>query len=185
MADYMLVFWLLVLVFLIAELTVFAFSRPRSDLKSFEYIVLLGANGSITSAVTQDRARNAALALSKWPQAKLIVTGNESKGEVTAYRTLLQSHGITNFIAESKSRNTWENMRFSICFLENDKNILIVTSQYHQPRALAMIRSLGFQANAFGVDSIIYERRYFFFLKERLSNVRYWPHILSSYFRGR
>ena len=170
--------FVLVMVVLAAEVFVRILSRKLQQPQSFDYILLLGSNGRIKNPITQDRAYNAAEALKKWPTAKLILTGNEERGEVTAFKILLKEHGVTEFVEETQSRNTWDNMRRSLPLFDNSKAVLIVTSEYHQPRALAMARSLGLKSSSFGKDRVRYERRVYFILKERISNVRYLPHLI-------
>lgn len=163
---------------LAAELYVYGFSRNGS-LTDYDYILLLGANGDLTSTVTRDRASNAAKAKSRWPQAQFILSGNEKRGEVAVYKILLSKEGHTDFLEEGESKNTWNNMQNSRPLMAQiDPRVLIVTSEYHQPRALAMARSLGMKAEAFGEDPRRYKKALLFFIKERFSNLKYFPQML-------
>src|SRR5688500_1086857 len=116
----------------------------------FDYIAVLGSNGDINSPVTIDRIQNALEAAEKWPRAKLVLTGNESNGEVTAFKVLLNKGGISQerIIEETKSQDTWDNISHTKALIPNGSRLLVVTSMYHQRRALAMARAQKIRASA-------------------------------------
>lgn len=150
--------------------------------QDYDIIMVLGANGDPTSTVTQDRIYNAVQAKMKWPQAKFLLTGNEKRGEVSLYKKLLAQMGHADFIEETESTTTWENMIFSKKFLQENDRVVIVTSEYHQARALAMAHAVGIKAGVFGKDPRRYKKALFFFWKERFSNSKYFPQMLLSRF---
>ena len=161
-----------------AELWVWRSAASIGEPTEIDYILVLGANGNEQSPVTMDRAVSAAQAAKLFPTAKIVLTGKSE--EVEAYKSLLAPLGLSNFIEEKQSRTTWDNMRFSEKLMEPGKNILLVTSEYHQPRALAIARSRGWNAWAFGKDARIYEMRIYFFVKERFSNCKYFLPMLFA-----
>ncbi|NNM66441.1 MAG: YdcF family protein [Spirochaetales bacterium] len=59
-----------------------------------------------------------------------------------------ESMGVKSrdLLVESKSRNTYENARFSkkICDERGLHSVVLITSAYHMPRALAVFRKAGF-----------------------------------------
>lgn len=159
-------------------------SRAKVDLavpivkKDYDFIIVLGANGDRSSAITQDRISVAIQAKKLWPHAKLLLTGNESRQEISVYREMLTDAGLKHFIEETKSTCTWENILFSQKLIPKGATVLLITSQFHQRRALAMARSVGMQADTFGQDPRTYKKSALFFIKERLSNLRYFPQML-------
>lgn len=159
----------------LAELFVAFLGAKTSVTFEPDKILLLGANGNRQSPVVQDRVSQAIAAIQKYPSAKLVITGNEKTGEITAYRTLLAEQGYQPESEEPEARTTWENIVNSEAFVSPGQKVLIVTTEYHQPRAVAMARSRGWIAEAFGTDPRQYQNRAFFFFKERLSNMRYFP----------
>jgi uncharacterized SAM-binding protein YcdF (DUF218 family) len=167
---------------LFAEAMVFVLSRPH-DIPHFDYILVLGTKSSVDSPVTQDRARNAAMAKRQFPHAKIILTGNEEFKEVTNFKMLLRQNSIEDVLEETLSKNTWDNMYNSLKLMHPQPKVLVVTSEYHQPRSLTIARSIGMRANAFGTDSKKYRRARFYFFKERISNLLYTPSILKNYVR--
>jgi uncharacterized SAM-binding protein YcdF (DUF218 family) len=181
-------FWILFLYFVLAEAFVYiiAFNKGPQD-KKIDVIMVLGANDGFENHRSKDRALNANLAKLKYSDARFLLTGNESKKEITTYKELLSENSYFEFIIESKSTTTWENFKFSKTLLKDlsiDKSrILIVTSQYHQNRSLAMARCLGLDSYIFGKDTRTYTKAPLFFLKERFSVAKYFPQMLFSYLR--
>lgn len=174
---------LILLYILLAELYVYWKSQASKE-TSYDIIMVLGANGNMQSPVTRDRTLMAAQAKEKYPQARFLLTGNEARGEMTAYKKLLGNHGFYEFIVETESTTTWQNLKYSKELLKtlssHDDKILIVTSQFHQKRALAMARSQDLTADVFGKDPRKYQNALLYFLKERLSIYKYFPLMLLT-----
>jgi len=153
-----------------SEFVLWAHSRSGTLPQNPQYLVLLGHKGGEQSPVTQDRFINIIEAMKKWPQAQLIVTGNEEKGEISAYQAMLEQVGVSRFLIEAKSKTTWGNFKNILPLLKSRKEaVVIVTSEYHQRRSLLIARSYGLNAHAFGKDSQIYSNAKKLFLKERLA----------------
>jgi uncharacterized SAM-binding protein YcdF (DUF218 family) len=173
-----------------SEGLIYLLSR-RKKLQEVHYILVLGNKGGPASLVTQDRVKKAILAKQKFPHAKIILTGNEHLQEVTTFKNLLRQEGIQEYIEEKMSQTTWDNMRNSLSLMKDlrgkgkteSPGVLVVTSQYHQSRSIAMARSLGMNAERFGRDFFTYEKAKKFFVKERLSNLIYSPQILWNCFK--
>lgn len=170
---------------ILSELAVAWLSKNPSKGTNFDIILLLGANGDLSSPVTRDRAQNAAEAAFRWPNAKIVTTGNERRGEITAYKTLLSGHGVASdrIIEETQSRNTWDNIVYSKPLIPEGAHVLLVTSEYHQPRALAIARALGLNASSYGRDPRKYQDAAYFFLKERVSIWTFIPRTLVCLFK--
>jgi uncharacterized SAM-binding protein YcdF (DUF218 family) len=135
-----------------------------------QYLILLGHKGGVQSPVTQDRFINTLEAMKKWPQAQLIITGNEDKGEISAYRAMLEKAGVSSFLTEAQSKTTWGNFKNILPLLKSKNDaVVIVTSEYHQRRSLLIARSYGLNAHAFGKDRQTYGNAQKLFLKERFA----------------
>ncbi|GGM14141.1 YdcF family protein [Deinococcus aerophilus] len=84
---------------------------------------------------------------------RIVVTGGRrpgdpfSEGEVGA--AYLRHRGVpaSALLAESRSRTTVENLRYARTYLSPHTPVTLVTDEAHAPRALALARALGLQAN--------------------------------------
>ncbi|WP_206330794.1 YdcF family protein [Modestobacter sp. KNN46-3] len=86
---------------------------------------------------------------------------DEPRAEGVAMAEWLRRHGIADedVLVEGRSRNTRENLRFSARLLEQrgvPGPYLIVTSNYHAPRAALLARRLGIDAQAIGCPTALY-----------------------------
>lgn len=101
---------------------------------------------------------------------------NEPLPEGEAMRNWLIKNGVPegDVIAETESYNTRENLENALALLpEGAKSILIVTSDYHVPRALAIAHDLGIEATGVGSPT-----RYW--LKNRAREVLAWGKYLIT-----
>ena len=87
----------------------------------------------------------------------IIVCGAQGEGEPApegqVMREWLIQRGVPegDALAECESRNTRENLQNAKALLpEGVKNVTVVTSDYHLPRALALARDLGLTADGIG-----------------------------------
>lgn len=113
----------------------------------------------------------------------IVATGaqgpNEPEPEGDAMRRALLEMGVPeeHVISDPISRNTRENMQNSWAILQElgCKNPMIVTSDYHLPRALALARDYGVPAQ--GVGSLCKPGWNFWLknhMREALAWVKYW-----------
>lgn len=100
----------------------------------------------------------------KFNGTPLIITSggqgaDEPRPEGTAMREYLLEKGVdpASVLAERESRNTEENLRFSVQLLEDPASpITVVTSSYHAFRAGLLTRSMGLRAHAVGSKTAWY-----------------------------
>lgn len=144
-------------------------------LSNYDVILVLGANGDPKSAVVRDRALNALEAHSQWPKARIILTGNGERKETEAFVEVWRESGsnIPPYEAETASRDTWDNFLNSSKMWPPESRVLVVTSEYHQRRALAIAHAIGINADAYGNDRNRYNDRVYFFFKERISALKW------------
>lgn len=96
--------------------------------------------------------------------APMIITSggkgdDEPLPEGTAMRNYLIDQGAEpdRVVAETESRNTLENLRFSRGLLSDAQTaVLVITSSYHVFRAALLTRSLGMQAHVIGARTAWY-----------------------------
>jgi uncharacterized SAM-binding protein YcdF (DUF218 family) len=99
----------------------------------------------------------------RYPMAKHVFTGgsieliNDRDTEADVVRRIFARIGLdtTHIVFEDKSRNTWENAKFSYEMIkpEPDELWIIITSARHMPRAIGCFREAGWKnLLAFPVD---------------------------------
>ena len=156
-----------------AEGLVFFYSRNPVRDKRFDYIFLLGIKGDLGREHMFDCAKLAAEARKLWPEAKLVITGNEEYQEVTDLKKAVVADGVSpeGIIEETQSQDTWDNIGLSQKLIPPDARVLIVTSEFHQRRSLAIAEVLGIRASIYGQDPRFYVTTPYYYIRERGANV--------------
>jgi len=149
----------------------------------FDAIIVLGAQVKEdgTPSVALERRLTAALESYREKQRLIIVCGaqgaNEPRAEGDVMRDWLLGRGVLpeNVIAETASFNTRENLVHARAIMEERglSQALVVTSDYHVARALALCRQVGIAATGKGSPS---KPEYFLknHFREGLSWVKFW-----------
>lgn len=78
---------------------------------------------------------------------------NEPAPEGDVMRAWLIERGVdpAHAISETNSYNTWQNLKNAKALLpENAARVIVVTSDYHLPRALQIAKDLGLEADGLG-----------------------------------
>lgn len=119
------------------------------------YVIVLGAAqyGGQPSPAFKRRLDHALHLYQQGSVQKIVVTGGRragqpfSEGQVGA--DYLHRCGIpeTALLAETHSRTTIENIHYAVTYLPPQVPVTLITDRAHAPRALALARSLGLQAN--------------------------------------
>jgi uncharacterized SAM-binding protein YcdF (DUF218 family) len=126
-------------------------------------LIILGCKvkGEKPSLMLYNRVSAAADYLNKNPEIKVIVSGGQGEdeeiSEAECMRRILIENGISSdrIIIEDKSVSTHENISFSLKLIENlglEKNITIVTSEFHQYRTSLIAKNLGVK-NSYSISS--------------------------------
>lgn len=137
------------------------YERPKVP-KNIDGILVLG--GSVETALSDDLDTIAlnesaerlteALRLKKhYPQAKLVFSGgngdilNSEGTEAEIVKHLFDDLGFKGkqFIYEDQSRNTYENVIFTMDLVKpkDDENWVLVTSAFHMPRSIGVAQKSG------------------------------------------
>ena len=154
---------------------------PSTD--SYDAIVVLGAQVKEdgTPSVALERRLTAALESYQEKPQLIIVCGaqgiNEPRAEGDVMRDWLIEKGVRpeDVVAETASFNTRENLLYARAIMEHRglSQALIVTSDYHVARALALCRQTGIAATGKGSPS---KPEYFIknHFREGLSWIKLW-----------
>ena len=134
-------------------------ANPPERVGGNHALIVLGAQVYDNGDLSPQLELRMEAALADWQRNPvLIVTcgaqgSNEPGPEGEIMRKWLIDRGVPEdmVIAETESRNTRQNLLFAARLLpESVKRVCIVTSDYHLPRALALARDLGYQAEGIG-----------------------------------
>lgn len=147
------------------------FSVPETLPEEVDGIIVLGGGEDLKRSLSWhvaelgmggDRYIGAANLASTFPNAPVIFTGGSglvslqnTEGEGALARSLLTTIGIDQqrLIIESKSRNTYENFKYTKPLLpKQNGKYLLVTSAFHIPRAVGVARAQGINVIPFPVD---------------------------------
>lgn len=162
--------WLMHLIILLLTLGVIAFGLALGGLYLAEKtvpapagesdaLIVLGAQVKADGrpSVQLEWRLEAALAEYRRLPRPIVVCGaqgaNEPRPEGLVMRDWLTAQGVPaeSVIPETRSTDTRENLRNALSLLPADAGrITVVTSDYHLPRALAIARDLGCQADGIG-----------------------------------
>jgi len=130
------------------------FNMRNTSKAGADYVIVLGCQvvGEYASLPLLSRGYTAIGYLGKNPETRVIVSGGQGPGEniseAEALKRLLLERKIDRerIFLEDKSRNTMENFKFSNeLYNLSDKNIVIITSDYHMFRALSIAKKLKFK----------------------------------------
>ena len=147
------------------------FKAPTELPEKIDGIIILGGGEDLKRSISWhvaelglggDRYIGTANLATAFPNAPVIFTGGSgllqlqnAEGEGSLARSLLATIGINpdRFIIESKSRNTYENFKFTKPLLpKKDGTYLLVTSAFHMPRSVGVARMHGVKVIPFPVD---------------------------------
>lgn len=121
-------------------------------------MIVLGAqvNPDGTPSVQLEWRLSAALDIYKLKKTPIVVTGaqgaDEPRTEAGVMADWLTARGVAreNIRLDETSFNTKENIENAMQYMPGVKDVLIVTSDYHLPRALQVARDLGLNPSGVG-----------------------------------
>ena len=143
---------------LVAFVCVKEYTVPEPD-GTTQAIIVLGAQVKPDGTLSLQLQYRMELALEQYrahPQTIVVCGaqgGNEPMTEAQAMHDYLASNGVpeADILMEDTSFNTRQNLAHAQKLLGEDvKKVLIVTSNYHLPRAMALARDTGFEPQGVG-----------------------------------
>ena len=161
---------------------------PTED---YDAIIVLGAQVKPDGVPSLQLQWRLDAAVEAWEQENAVVVtcgaqgGNEPVAEALLMRDYMVEQGVAEemILTDAVSVNTRQNIRNAAALLKgyDVERVLIVTSDYHLPRAMALAEDEGLQATGLGSPT---KNGFFFKAKnygrEALSWVKYW---LQKYLR--
>mgnify|MGYP000846013982 CR=1 FL=1 len=121
-------------------------------------MIVLGAqvNPDGTPSVQLEWRLTAALDVYKLKRMPIVVTGaqgqDEPRTEASVMADWLEARGVSgeDLRRDETSFNTRENIQNAMQYMPGVKDVLIVTSDYHLPRAMQIARDLGLNPSGIG-----------------------------------
>lgn len=156
--------------------------RGRREKPSFSDVgIVLGAytDGYRPSLPLQSRLRVAIRLFRQGAISAIIVSGgqgaDETVSEASSMTRFLVFNGLPKdaIVEEPMSKDTWENLRNSRDIMERCefKSAVIITSDYHLPRALAVARYIGMKVS--GCPAISRKGEYQSAVREVFAHIQY------------
>lgn len=173
---FMICFWTCLGLFMIMQGVLFYHSH-KEPVADADYVIILGAQvrGNVPSKTLHMRILAAAEYLTANPDTIAICSGGKGSGEniteAAAIKQGLLNLGIeeNRILLEEHSTSTVENLTFSMELIDSkDRNIVIVTSNFHCFRAVGLAKKIGLtnvsscNANEQMVTTLQYYVREFF-----------------------
>ena len=175
---------LLAVVVAFGALEAVVFSGARTQISGEpEIMVIFGCQVKPwgPSILLQDRLDTALDYLEDHPDMTVVVSGgqgdDEHISEAQCMYDYLTEHGVDGgqILLEDQSRNTRQNIENAAALLRDYpvERVLIVTSDYHLPRALALAKDQGLSASGIGSTTLpeYWIKNHF---REALSWIKYW-----------
>lgn len=143
---------------LVAVVCVMEYTVPQPD-GTTQAIIVLGAQINTDGTLKLQLQNRLDLALEQYTQhpQPIVVCGaqgaDEPMTEAQAMRAYLLAQGVpdADILLEDASFNTRQNLTNARALLGEDvTKVLIVTSNYHLPRAMALARDIGFDTQGVG-----------------------------------
>ncbi|MBT8318789.1 MAG: YdcF family protein [Gramella sp.] len=162
--------------------------RDISALPKTETVIILGASvhadGKL-SPILQDRVDTALRLYKKGKVSNFLVTGDhrsDDYNEVAAMVTYLENKGIDKELITSDHAglDTYDSM-YRAGKLFDIENAVVVTQEFHLPRALFIASKLGYSYTGFPADQRAYKTEYRLKQREKLANLKaLWEVLLKK-----
>ncbi|NKZ20643.1 YdcF family protein [Streptococcus ovuberis] len=128
------------------------------------YLVVLGAGlmGDQVTPLLASRIDKAIAIYRKRPGCKLIMSGGQGPDELVAEAKAMADYAIeqgvpeSDILLEDQSKNTQENIRFSVQLMPEGSRFAVVTNYYHLFRALNFARLEGVPCIGYGAKTKFY-----------------------------
>lgn len=149
-------FWSSVIIFLLSFAVVeslIAANAKTSAAENADYIIILGSrtHKNIPSFAMAHRVIASLKYIKENPNAQVVLTGGKTSSaeisEAEIMLGLLQKKGVepNRIIIENRSKNTYQNLKYSSSLIDIDKKVLIVSSEFHLFRAKLIAAKIGYK----------------------------------------
>jgi len=147
------------------------FERPTELPQAVAGIIVLGgaqdqdvtaARGTLALTESAERMIEGVALAYRYPEARLVFSGGSGRlfpgdARESAVNELfidLMALDPARVLLEDRSRNTWENARFTFELIEPNSadTWLLVTSAFHMPRSIGIFRQIGWPVVPWPVD---------------------------------
>lgn len=126
-----------------------------------DWIVVFGFPVRPDGRPTPELARRiaaAAVAARRWPQARLLVSGGPGRATPAEARVMgerLRAHGIASdrIVEDRAARDTMDTVRAAARLIPRGTAVIAVSSTYHVPRCVALLRIAGLRARGLGATA--------------------------------
>ncbi|TRO65243.1 SanA/YdcF family protein [Christiangramia sabulilitoris] len=162
--------------------------RDISELPNSKTVIILGASvhadGKL-SPILQDRVDTAIKLFREGKVEDFLVTGDhrsDDYNEVAAMVSYLEAKGINKDLITSDHAglDTYDSMYRAGKLFEID-DAVVVTQEFHLPRALFIARNLGYNYTGFPADQRAYQTEYRLKQREKLANLKaLWEVLLKK-----
>ena len=134
-------------------------THPPAERADSQVLMVLGAQVYPDGQPSPQLELRLQSALESWRRnpRPIVVCGAQGPGEPApegdVMRQWLMDHGVPadSILAETASVNTRQNLKYAAALLPGDvQRVTVLTSDYHLPRALALARDLGLDADGIG-----------------------------------
>jgi uncharacterized SAM-binding protein YcdF (DUF218 family) len=123
-----------------------------------DWIVVFGFPVQPDGRPTPELARRiaaAAIAARRWPEARLLVSGGPGRStpaEAAVMGQRLRAHGIApgRIVEDRAARDTMDTVRAAARLIPRGTTVVAVSSAYHVPRCVALLRIAGLRARGLG-----------------------------------
>ena len=159
-------------------------AKDVSQNDNYDAIIVLGAQVRQDGTLSNQLSLRLDKAMEAWKQkpVPIVVCGAQGQDEPTTEAWAMRNHLLGKGVPENQllmdetSFNTQQNLSNARMLLQDFpevKDVLIVTSDYHVPRALAMAEDLGLRASGLGSPCL---REYWLknHTREALAWIKYW-----------
>lgn len=167
----------LIAIVLITELIV---SYYGSDVyfQEPQLIVVLGSGSNVQGALLNDRLEAAYRAHMIYPNIPILLTGDEkNKSEISSMSKYMRERlPSASILLDPNALDTWD----SFVYIKNNfpnSNLLVVTNEFHQKRAIFFAKILKLSAKSYGKDQN-FSNTWYLFIRERFARLLIYKHLV-------
>ncbi len=169
----------LIIIVLITELIVNYYGTDV-EFQDPQMIVVLGSGNRVDGPLLNDRLEAAYRAHMIYPKIPILLTGDEqNKAEISSMSKYMRGRlPNASILLDPNALNTWD----SFVYIKNNfpkANLLVVTNEFHQKRAIFFAKLLKLSAKSYGKDHN-FSNNWYLFLRERLARLLIYKYLFVT-----